>query len=631
MSAAASLTAACPCLAPELQLVAPGALQATDCVPSRCPPKDVLCRPQHRLLLTGSSVATTTASLPKFPSEEPTKKELSEWLDASCAILSRTGHGPAIRGETPPGFHQLKFQMAMPDIPALPTEERDKLGPVEATKYDLLRAETARKKNAALEAYESGMREYKNKLAATLDAAMRKTAPLRLNSMLDKHVDAAHPGIYDGGAMWRDLEAMRNIASRIDDRLDHDRAVEHARDSALPDGCSANTYLKKVNTIVVDHLPYMERPYTGHALGRFLISLMPNANKVEGRILESELDKPGDTRLSDGPYVIERCAAIVLKSQTKQADSTTLASALAMAQQDPTMRPLCDALRAAKLTSAAALTKAAGAPKQSAKKDAVKTDKKIPGRLPNGQTCKEGTCNFPHDIFAPGSRCYRSPDFHGPLEEKFMKDPAQLDRLDAARKKNAERMGVPFVPLPRPKIPVSAVVPLEQLSFDDGLDYCEECAVPAALFLPYGPVVPSPPPSPPKTEIDSDVEDLAYQLGMLNTADRQVSWQVAYDPEIHPWPTASAAAIMDSEADEFSDEPDQEAVAEVLDFDYDPQWDHGTEDEADEPIAKRLTRVRREPDRYSDMARCLTFPAAREASKGGAIVAGHFFPWCRVV
>ena len=222
--------------------------------------------------LTGSSVATTTASLPKFPSEEPTKKELSEWLDASCAMLSRTGHGPAIRGETPPGFHQLKFQMAMPDIPALPTDERDKLGPVEATKYDLLRAETARKKNAATEAYEAGMREYNNKLAATLDVAMRKTAPLRLSSMLDKHVDTSHPGIYDGGAMWRDLNAMRKAASRIDDRLDHDRAVEQARDTILPDGCSANTYLNKVNTIVVEHLPYMERPYSGSALGRFLSS-----------------------------------------------------------------------------------------------------------------------------------------------------------------------------------------------------------------------------------------------------------------------------------------------------------------------------------------------------------------------
>ena len=59
--------------------------------------------------LTGSSVATSTAILPKFPSEEPSKKELNEWLDTSCAILSRTGHGPALRGETPPGFHQLKF------------------------------------------------------------------------------------------------------------------------------------------------------------------------------------------------------------------------------------------------------------------------------------------------------------------------------------------------------------------------------------------------------------------------------------------------------------------------------------------------------------------------------------------
>ena len=133
--------------------------------------------------------------------------------------------------------------MAMPDIPALPADERAKLGPVEATKYDILLAETARKKNAATEAYESGMREYNNKLAATLDVAMRKTAPLRLSSMLGKHMNITHPGVYDGGAMWRELESMRKVASRIDDRLDHDRAVEHARDSILPDGCSANTCL----------------------------------------------------------------------------------------------------------------------------------------------------------------------------------------------------------------------------------------------------------------------------------------------------------------------------------------------------------------------------------------------------
>ena len=40
----------------------------------------------------------------------------------------------------------------MPDITALPADERAKLGPVEATKYDILIAETARKKKAATEA-----------------------------------------------------------------------------------------------------------------------------------------------------------------------------------------------------------------------------------------------------------------------------------------------------------------------------------------------------------------------------------------------------------------------------------------------------------------------------------------------
>ena len=455
--------------------------------------------------LNGSPVATTTAILPKYPSEEPTKKEHSEWLDASCAILSRTGYGPALRGETPPGFLQLKFQMAMPELPELADDERVKMGPVEAAKYTLLRAETSRKKAAATEAYESGMREYKNKLAATLDVSMRKTAPLRLSSMQHKHADPNHTGIYDGGAMWRDLDAMRNAASRIDDRRQHDRAVELARDSALPDGCTANTYLKKVNDLYNEHIPYMERPYTGHAMGSFLIGLMPKANAIGGRMLETELDKSGtDKTLSDGPYVIERCASIVLKSQSTNTAFGTVASALAAADTVPAMRPLCEALRAAKLTTAAALTRAASGSPKGKDKDKDKDKKKSSSRLAPGELCPEGTCNFNHAKFAPGSRCYRSPHFNGPLEERFMRDPAQLDRLDAAREANAKKMGVPFVPLPRPKIPVNSIVPVQTHGFDEGLDYFETCDVPAALFLPFGPIVPSPPPSPPESEVDSN-------------------------------------------------------------------------------------------------------------------------------
>ena len=76
--------------------------------------------------------------------------------------------------------------------------------------------------------------------------------------------------------MWRELVAIKNSASRVDDKRTHSaRIVEAARDAKLPDGCSANTYLQKVNTLVADHMDYMENPYQGHAKGVFLIGLMP--------------------------------------------------------------------------------------------------------------------------------------------------------------------------------------------------------------------------------------------------------------------------------------------------------------------------------------------------------------------
>ena len=80
-------------------------------------------------------------------------------------------------------------------------------------------------------AYDSTIREYNNKLAyANLDVAMRKTAPLRLKALLTKHEDAAVSGVYDGGAMWCELDATKNSASRVDDRPTHSRIVEAARD-----------------------------------------------------------------------------------------------------------------------------------------------------------------------------------------------------------------------------------------------------------------------------------------------------------------------------------------------------------------------------------------------------------------
>ena len=56
------------------------------------------------------------------------------------------------------------------------------------------------------------------------------------------------------------------------------------RDS-LPDGCTAREYGDKVQRLVNDHLPHLERKLEGEALGKFLIRLMPRANASEGRDL----------------------------------------------------------------------------------------------------------------------------------------------------------------------------------------------------------------------------------------------------------------------------------------------------------------------------------------------------------
>ena len=164
--------------------------------------------------LQSTSVSTPAATLDLYPSEEPEKPELGVWLDRNGAILQRSGHGPIMRDEIPPGLHQLAFQKDMPDIPSLSAEDRAKVGPMDAIKHDLLVAENTRKKLAAEQAYNAGLRECKSKLAAHIELAMRKTAPLRLKALQLKHKDPTTAGIYDGGAMWRDLEAVRHTSSR---------------------------------------------------------------------------------------------------------------------------------------------------------------------------------------------------------------------------------------------------------------------------------------------------------------------------------------------------------------------------------------------------------------------------------
>ena len=64
-------------------------------------------------------------------------------------------------------------------------------------------------------------------------------------------------------------------------------------------------------------------------------------------------------------------------------------------------------------------------------------------RLPVGQKCSAGTCDFAHDQLKPGEPCYRDPRWAGELPVKTWDNVKQRERILADREANAKRLCVP--------------------------------------------------------------------------------------------------------------------------------------------------------------------------------------------
>ena len=270
---------------------------------------------------TNNTVGDGTKSsldLPPFPAEQPTRQPLEDYLDAAGPILRSGGYGPAMRGEHPPHLIALALTAQAPDIPSLSEEDRRSAGPAEAVKHDQLVAKAARERESARQQLRAGLLEYHNKLAAKLERSLRPFAALRLKSMLITHAVQGAPGCYAGGAMWRELLDLKNRVCVLDDTRDHDRAIEHLRDNVLEDGCSVKAFADRINELQRHH-DHLERKFTPESLGRFIIDLMPNCNKAEGRALLKELT--ASNQLGDSQVVIYETTKIVQQSQRRPSDN----------------------------------------------------------------------------------------------------------------------------------------------------------------------------------------------------------------------------------------------------------------------------------------------------------------------
>ena len=199
------------------------------------------------------------------------------------------------------------------------------------------------------------------------------------------------------------------------------------------------------------HFKYMERPFTPAALGRFVISLMPRSLATDGAKLVSELQQDGT--IEDIVVVIERCCELVKLHQNPANKGAILASAT---QDKETLRTeaICAAIRAglnAKQVMAFVNAQTNGGSKNKGGKDKGKDkggNTKGTSRLPDGQRCSKGTCNFNHDITNPGGPCYRDPRYMDGYPDKVAANAPQVARIEKDREINAKRLGIQYKPMP---------------------------------------------------------------------------------------------------------------------------------------------------------------------------------------
>ena len=165
----------------------------------------------------GNSVA-----LRIFPAEKPTFKDLRQWLEHGEMVLNQTIYGPALRGETPTHLAHLQVKRDN-GITLLTTAQRSAVGPLELARYDQGVAKAIQDEQIRLKQLALGTREYRNKLAALLQSALRPKAGLLLKKLMSAHKCATH-GTYDGAAMWASLVKLLDAPSTMPERREHDRS-----------------------------------------------------------------------------------------------------------------------------------------------------------------------------------------------------------------------------------------------------------------------------------------------------------------------------------------------------------------------------------------------------------------------
>ena len=121
---------------------------------------------------TSGTVNGSSASIPIFPGEQPSYKDLRQWIERTETALSQTTFGPALRGVTPPHLIHLTIKRDS-GIVELSADDKAKAGVLEIARYERDIAKARAEETIRIKQLEIGELEYKNKLAALFQASLR--------------------------------------------------------------------------------------------------------------------------------------------------------------------------------------------------------------------------------------------------------------------------------------------------------------------------------------------------------------------------------------------------------------------------------------------------------------------------
>ena len=157
----------------------------------------------------GSGAPNGTGTISEHPGDTAPPLKVIEWLDAFDELLNITSYGAARNGDIPASLLRATGSVSLDTIPAITQGEG--ITHADVARREKERALTIAKNTRKAVERAATLRDYKNRIAAMLQKAMRETALNKLKALQQAaHADATNSKMFDGPAM---LDAMRRDAN----------------------------------------------------------------------------------------------------------------------------------------------------------------------------------------------------------------------------------------------------------------------------------------------------------------------------------------------------------------------------------------------------------------------------------